>query len=228
MALIKCPKCGKEFSARALACPQCGFKLKTIIPIQLALVVAGILMLLVVPIYHFGKLYEFHPMFAAILRWCWEIFLCAFWLSQWVISQFKEKSLVTMGLICCILWIICVEAFFVFYGNYSYHGVWQNYSYNGMHIFLLIMGVIIILYGRFLNGIEKYLALTTGISMLLTQCIFHIIPLIFDIENVEWLSSLYVEWLGPFYLHIYPDFLADICFVAFVISCNISSWKGKL
>ena len=24
MALIKCPKCGKEFSDRALACPQCG------------------------------------------------------------------------------------------------------------------------------------------------------------------------------------------------------------
>ena len=30
MALIKCPKCGKEFSDRALACPQCGMSINEV------------------------------------------------------------------------------------------------------------------------------------------------------------------------------------------------------
>ena len=33
MALIKCPKCGKEFSDRAQTCPQCGMSINEIRPI---------------------------------------------------------------------------------------------------------------------------------------------------------------------------------------------------
>lgn len=33
MALIKCPKCGKEFSEHANACPQCGMSINEIRPI---------------------------------------------------------------------------------------------------------------------------------------------------------------------------------------------------
>lgn len=33
MALIKCPRCGKEFSDRAASCPQCGMSINEIRPI---------------------------------------------------------------------------------------------------------------------------------------------------------------------------------------------------
>ena len=32
MALIKCPECGKEFSDKAPACPNCGYPIEYVVP----------------------------------------------------------------------------------------------------------------------------------------------------------------------------------------------------
>ena len=243
MALIQCPKCGKEFSDRAQACPQCGFNLKRFMPIQLFLVVMGMVLLVFSIVGYFVKLYEINPVLPVIIRWCWRIYICTFWISRLFVAQSKERGLVIAGLTCYIIFIACG----VVVNNYGHPISIHEWSlitliYWGGNICYTLMCAIILVYSIFLSGIEKYFAIAMGILTLFTQVVF---------QYDYWIPGIryFKGWLAGLYYQIYSDYdydsdsaekfiqlilprfchlLANICLIAFITSCNISSWKRKL
>ena len=208
MALIKCPKCGKEFSDRAQVCPQCGFTIKAIKPIQLTLVIMGLLVFVLCSLCFFGPWkYEYEYTFL-FFPWCWRIFLCSFWLSKLFMSYSKERYLAILGLVCCILWIG-----WTIYGQITFHPWWSSAD----KWCELLIGILILVYGRFLNGIRKYLAIISGVLILYTQ----ITLIIRNYYEDYWMTSRIGEiYSSNFLLVMILNFLTYTSIVAFVISCN--------
>ena len=111
MALIKCPKCGKQFSDRAESCPQCGYSMKSLVRVNLGFVIAG-LVLLVIKIITMCMPsptdIDISILLYNIFRVLFWLYIGGFWIHQIIMSSksWSRNIYTYFGLAACIYFVL--------------------------------------------------------------------------------------------------------------------------
>lgn len=224
MALIKCPKCGKEFSDRAQTCPQCGHqtdyskKNKRFVVYGVILLALQCIGLITFPLGSFIHYQEETAVevvqgsiqwsfwFSLLLVW----YFMAFWIRQAKSLRNTIQSIYAyvLAILSLVLPIWKGGAITIREGAISLGVIW------GYNVGFLCIGIFILLYGLALSSNIKYWAIASG-SLWIISSLSLLLCFVFSIP----LNVLYVVRILPC--------LSIISTIVFIISCYLPYWKKQ-
>ena len=214
MALIKCPKCGKEFSARSQVCPQCGYqtdnskKKKRFVVYGVILLALQCIGMIASPsgtfIVHYEEETAVHVQggnqwafwFSLLLVW----YFMTFWIRQAKSLRNTTQSIYAYGLAALSLVLP------IWRGGAVSLGVLDWVYCVGF----LCIGIFIFLYGRALASNNKYFAIASG-SLWIISSLFLLLCFAHFLSNINFL--LYGVRILPC--------LSIISTIVFIISCYL-------
>jgi hypothetical protein len=221
MALIKCPKCGKEFSDRAQVCPQCGYqtdnskKNKRFVVYGLILLALQCIGLIASPsgtlFVHSQEEAAVHVqggasfsslLFSLIFVW----YFMTFWIRQAKSLSNTTQSIYAYGLAALSL------VFPIWRGGAVSLGVLDWIYCVGF----LCIGIFILLYGLTLASNSKDFAIASG-SLWIISSLFLLLCFAHLLSNINFL--LYGVRILPC--------LSIISTIVFIISCYLPDWKKQ-
>ena len=227
MALIKCPKCGKEFSDRAQTCPQCGHqtdyskKNKRFVVYGVILLALQCIGLITSPsggiIHHYqykdvvevqgGSQWSFW--FSLLLVW----FFMVFWIRQAKSLRNTIQSIYAYVLAILSLVLPIWRGGVITIREEAFSPGVMDLVYN---VGFLSIGILMLLYGLVLASNIKYLAIASG-SLWIISSIF---LLLFFAHLLPYTVILLYG------VRILPC-LSIISTIVFIISCYLPDWKKQ-
>ncbi len=175
MALIKCPKCGKEFSDRAQACPQCGYSIKNLFFVSIGFAIAGLMLFVLSIILPLNA--NIHPTtIRRILYILFWLYMGAFWIHQIILispKSWNQKLYPSLGIVICLYYI---STYIIPYTSimYSNTNVNMMYTMKTVELIGLLYGLCILLNSFNMRGYVRYVFAGYGALLIVFEVLTNI------------------------------------------------------